>query len=269
MKRVLLAAFLSACLTAPAAAKDLDASIMAQPDAPIRIVGCSGEIYPMRNGQNFTVQGSFEDVGPRTATAVRMGFAFFDALGERHVYNGLSTGTYTAGARIDVTPFGGQTGAETRRLVCFAMQAAFSDGSVWKANAYPSGAPSAPVAPEGSLISAEIVKQDDAPVRFDTCAITAPKDTFMTTNLLLTNVSAKPIRRVDVDFAMLDGSGETRSYYEWMTGSYRPGAAIHGSAPLRTGPDAAFSKVTCTVRRVDFVDGSSWSAATKSVPAQP
>ncbi len=261
MKRVLLSAFLFACLAGAAAAKNLDATIMAQPDAPIRIVGCSADVHPMTNGQNFTVQGSFEDVGPRTATAVRMGFAFFDALGERRVYNGLSTGTYTPGARIDVQPFSGTTGAETRRLVCFAMQAAFSDGTVWKTSAYPSGAPAAPVAPAGSPIASEIVKQDDAPVRFDTCAITAPQNTFMTTNLLLMNVSAKRIRRVDVDFAMLDGSGETRSYYQWVTGSYPPGSVIRASTPLRAGPDAAFSKATCTVRRVDFVDGTSWNAA--------
>lgn len=268
MKRVLFTALVFASLTGAASAKPLEATIMAQPDAPIRIVGCSAEVFPLRNGHNFSVEGSFEDVGPRTATAVRMGFAFFDALGDRHVFNGLSTGTFSPGARIDEKPFGGQVGAETRRVVCFAMQAAFSDGSVWKASAYPAAAPPSGAPAEGTPIESQIVTQSGAPVRFDTCTVTAPKDTFMTTNLLLTNVSAKPVRRVDVDFAMLDGQGNTRTYYEWMSGSYAPGHEIHGSSPLRAA-DTVFTKVTCTLRRVDFVDGTSWSAAPAAAPPQP
>ena len=268
MKRVLFTALFFACATGAAGAKGLDAQIMTQPGAPIRVVGCSAETYPLRNGQNFTIQTSFEDVGPRTATAVRIGFAFFDALGERHVYNGLSTGTFSPDARIDVKPFGGQVGAEMRRVVCFAMQAAFADGTTWKASQYPAAAPPPGAPAEGSVLPADIVKQSDAPVRFDTCEITAPKDTFMTTNLLLTNVSAKVVRRVDVDFAMADGSGGTGAYYEWMTGSYAPGRVIHGSSPLRVH-DVAFTKATCSVRRVDFADGTSWSAPPKQDPSQP
>jgi len=269
MKRVLLTtAMLFALLGGSAGARSLDTEIMTQPDAPVKIVGCSAETFALRNGQNFTVQGSFEDVGPRTATAVRMGFAFFDVLGERHVYNGLSSGTFSPGARIDVKPFGGQVGAEMRKLVCFAVQAAFSDGTVWKTNRYPTAAPPPGAAAEGSPLASEIVQPGGAPVRFESCSVTAPKDTFMSTNLLLTNVSAKPVRRVDVDFAMADASGNTRTYYEWMTGSYGPGRAITGNATLRAS-DVAFTKVTCILRRVDFVDGTSWSASAPSPPPQP
>src|ERR1700687_805330 len=75
----LLVAFL--CATGPALGKNLDAEVMVQPESPIRVVGCSVDLHELRNGQNFSAKGSFEDIGPKTATAVRIGFAFFDALG--------------------------------------------------------------------------------------------------------------------------------------------------------------------------------------------
>jgi hypothetical protein len=68
-----------ACATGPALAKNLDVEVMAQPESPIHVVGCSGDLHELRNGQNFSAQGSFEDIGPKTATAVRIGFFFFDA----------------------------------------------------------------------------------------------------------------------------------------------------------------------------------------------
>jgi hypothetical protein len=262
MRRVFFAALVFACATGRAAATNVDAGIMPQPNAPIRVVSCSADTFPLRNGQNFSAQASFEDVGPKTATAVRIGFAFFDAMGDRHVFSGLSAGTYTPGARIDAKSFAGQAGAETRKLVCFALEAAFTDGTKWRTNAYPSLAAAAPaVAP----IPAEIVKQADAPVRFDSCTIGGPNDGTMQTALHLTNLSAKPIRRVDVDFAFFDAAGYTVRHFEWMTGNYAPGGPIRGSIKLRAG-DVPFVRVACSIRRVDFVDASTWSM---QAPAQP
>jgi hypothetical protein len=198
----------------------------------------------------------------RTATAVRIGFAFFDALGERQMHNGLSTGTFSPGARIDMPSLGGMSGDGNRKVVCFAIQAAFTDGTVWKTSTYPTNDP--PTAAQGDAIPTEIVTQESAPLRFDSCAIGMPRDTFMTTALQLTNLSAKTVRRVDVDFAMFDPTGGRTSYYEWMTGSYPPGTAIPGHANLRA-VDVTFTKATCLVRRVGFADGTTWSAA----PATP
>ena len=255
MRRVLFLMLALACTTGPALAKNLDVEVMVQPESPIRVVGCAVDLHELRNGQNFSARGSFEDVGPKTATAVRIGFAFFDALGERRLYSGLTTGTYTPGARIDVHPFGGQVGTETRKLVCFALQAGFSDGTTWKATRYPTmNQIDAP--PAGGPIPVEITPQATAPVHFDSCAVAAPADGFMQTALQLTNLSAKVVRRVDVDFTLDDGAGGNGLFYEWMTGNYAAGAVISGSTRLRS--NVTYVKVTCSIRRIDFADGTSW-----------
>ena len=107
MRRTAIALFAFACAAAPAAAGGIAAESLSQPGAPIRVVGCSAEEHALANGQNVKEQASFEAVGPKTATAVKIGFAFFDALGTRYIHSGLTTGTFTPGARIDAKPFGG------------------------------------------------------------------------------------------------------------------------------------------------------------------
>ncbi|HEY4439612.1 MAG TPA: hypothetical protein VGN14_04110 [Candidatus Elarobacter sp.] len=83
---------------------------------------------------NVRESASFEVTGTKTATAVRIGFAYFDALGGRHVSAAITTGKFSPGVRIDVHPFVGRIGPETHNVVCFAMQAAFDDGTTWVAS---------------------------------------------------------------------------------------------------------------------------------------
>jgi len=133
VKRLVLAAAVFASAAAPARAfGDLPSTIWPQPDAPVHVVGCSAFVERMRNGANVREHGSFEISGPRTATAVRIGWAYFDALGGRHVSGGVTTGTFSPGVRIDVHPFSARVGAETKSVTCFAMEAAFEDGTHWR-----------------------------------------------------------------------------------------------------------------------------------------
>ena len=158
MHRLALSASLFALAAAPALAfGELPSALWPQPDAPVHVVGCSAFVTEMRNGANVREHASFEVAGTRTATAVRIGWAYFDVLGARHVSAALTTGKFSPGVRIDMHQFRGRVGTETKSVTCFAMEAAFEDGTHWRAlpreyprsadatgDAPPSGAP-APV----------------------------------------------------------------------------------------------------------------------------
>ncbi len=136
MKRLALTVALFAFAAVPALAfGELPSALWPQPDAPVRVVGCSAFVHTLRNGTNVREQGSFEIVGSKTATAVRIGWAYFDALGGRHVSGAVTTGKFSPGARIDVHPFAGRVGSETKSVTCFAIEAAFEDGTHWRASA--------------------------------------------------------------------------------------------------------------------------------------
>jgi hypothetical protein len=257
-----------ACAVAPAAASSsIPSETMSQPGAPIRVVGCSAEEHPLSNGSNVSEQASFEDVGPKTATAVKIGFAFFDALGTRSIHSAITTGTFTPGARIDAKPFAGRIGAETRKVVCFALQAAFDDGTSWIASPrdMPRNAPSgsnasaAATAADAPAIATAILPQDGSPVRLDGCVLGGPRNGIVASALKLTNVSDRAVRRVDIDFVFYAASGNRTFHHEWIAGDYAPGATISGGAAL-TATDPAYAKIYCTVGRVEFSGGEPWGA---------
>jgi hypothetical protein len=259
VKRLIFALLAVASTAGTAAAGQLDAHIMAQPDAPVRIVGCSAEQYTMRNGSNVTESASFEATGPKTATAVRVGFAFFDVLGARFIHSGLTSGTFTPGARIDVKAFAGRIGAETRGVVCFVLQAAFDDGTTWvqPAAGFPLNAQASVV--EAPPIPTSILPQDGSPVRLDTCSLYGPREEIVSTRLVLTNLSEKRVSRVDVDYVFYDASKASAPHDEWMRGDYAPGATIKGSIQMRV-PGGSVAKVYCAVSRATFADGTQWRA---------
>ena len=268
MRRVLFLMLALACATGPALAKNLDAEVMVQPESPIHIVGCSADVHELRNGQNFSAQGSFEDIGPKTATAVRIGFAFFDALGERRIFSGLTTGTYTPGARVDVHPFGGQTGTETRKLVCFVLQAGFSDGTVWKATRYPiesqsaasvtapSAVPALPAPDMPGGIPSVMLQPENGPVRFERCAFAMPHPSVLTKIIVLTNTSDKRIQSADIAFVLYTSDGTASITHSVLKGDFAPGSPIAGQAT--TSVPGRYAKAYCAVGIVEYADGTKW-----------
>jgi hypothetical protein len=269
MRRVLFLMLAFLCATGPALAKNLDVEVMVQPESPIRVVGCSVDLHELRNGQNFSAKGSFEDIGPKTATAVRIGFAFFDALGERRIFSGLTTGTYTPGARIDVHPFGGQVGTEARKLVCFALQAGFSDGTVWKATQYPlenqsaAAGPAQPTtaAPQPALaapgaIATEMLQPENGPVRFERCTFAMPRPSVLTKLIVLTNTSDKRIQSADIAFVLYTSDGKASISHSVLKGDFAPGAPIAGQAT--TSVPGSYAKAYCAVGIVEYADGTKW-----------
>lgn len=266
MKHLLCAALVLLCASGAAASGDVASEIMSQPGAPIKVDGCSATPQPMRDGNNVLERASFESVGPRTATAVRIGFAFFDALGGRQVRNGVATGTFTPNARIDLTPFAGKIGAETRKLVCFAYQATFSDGTTWMAPALPENgslpAPAAAAAPTQAestapgLIPSEMLQPDNGPVRFDRCSFTMPRDTLLSKVIVLTNTSEKRIQSADVAFVLYTSAGKASLTHSVFRGDFAPGAPIAGQAT--TTVPGRFTKAYCAVGIVEYTDGTKW-----------
>jgi hypothetical protein len=255
-----LVAIACALSGAPASARGpLNALALDQPESPVHVVGCSADETAMRDGNNVTERASFVMRGPKTATAVRIGFAYFDALGQRSVRNALTTGTFTPGARIDLKPYAGRIGAETRDMVCFALQAAFDDGTTWSVpdNQVPRSAKGE--IGDGPAITTVILPQAGSPVTLERCTIGGPHDRYVTTQLALTNASDKAIKRVDVDFIFYDATGKASPHVEWMTGDYAPGAAIAGHTRL-TALSSAYPRIYCTPGRVEFADGTRWSA---------
>lgn len=152
MRRLLIAFALVTCSALPAGATSLTGVNMPQPNSPIQVVGCSGEFAPKRNGPGsaVTMSSSFRSVGPRTASQVRIGFAFFDTLGKRKLTNGITAGKFSPGVRIDLPPFAARVGAQIYGLVCFATEASFTDGSYWQLprRDYPDDVPNLSPAPQ-------------------------------------------------------------------------------------------------------------------------
>ncbi len=255
------------------AARAIEAENMAQPGAPVEVVGCSATELPMRNGSNVHEHASFQVTGPKTATGVRIGFAYFDALGGRHISSAVLTGTFSPGVRVDMPQsFAGRIGAETEKVVCFAMQADFADGTSWHVSArgYPGTASAAGVpATRSATVMTETVSLADAPVRFDRCDVSAPQNGAVATSLALTNTSERSVRRVDVDFVFYGASGSRTNHNEWMRGDYAPGATIRGGIRLEA-TDSAYTKISCALRSVQFTDGTTWNApATERGTTQP
>ena len=255
------------------ASRSIEAENMAQPGAPVEVVGCSAVELPMQNGSNVHEHASFQVTGPKTATGVRIGFAYFDALSGRHISSAVLRGTFSPGVRVDMPqPFAGRIGAETEKVVCFAMQADFADGTSWHVGArgYPGTAPAASVpATRSATVMTETVSLADAPVRFDRCDVSAPQNGAVATSLALTNTSERSVRRVDVDFVFYGASGSRANHNQWMRGDYAPGATIRGGIRLEA-TDSAYTKISCALRSVQFTDGTTWSApATGGGRTQP
>lgn len=244
---------------------------MPQPDAPVKVVGCSAEERAMRDGSNVEERGSFQITDSKTVTAVRIGFAYFDALGGRQIRNAVATGTYTPGARIDLSAYAGKVGAETRRLVCFAYQAMFTDGASWTASVPPTAQlpyqPTAPPPPQRppaqtSSIATQILPQENAPARLDRCTADGPRKGVVTIGLGLTIVSDRPIRAIDVDYVFYDASGKRTFHRDLVTGIFEAnsaaGAEVRAAAAVsvetRTVAAASYAKIYCTVGRVEYAD---------------
>jgi hypothetical protein len=274
MRGALFIALLFACLAGTASAReDIKAEIMSQPNAPIKVVGCSAERYTPARGINVVVadvnnvieRASFESVGPRTATKVRIGFAFFDEMGGRSIHSGIASGRFSPGARIDVAPFGGHIGA-VDSLVCFAVQAEFDDGTTWTLSKLPISRhaggvrqPSAnPETTTSSSLAAEILPQSGSPVRLDRCS-EAPKNGLMPLALALTNLSEKPVRSVDVALVAYDAKRSPFVSHEVLRGEYAAGAQFTHVTVLEV-PNGPFVKSYCTVGIVEFADGTTWKA---------
>ena len=269
MRRALIATLIFACSAGRASAADLATEIMAQPGAPIRVVGCSATPQVMRDGSNVVERASFESTGPRTATAVRIGFAFFDVLGGRQIRNGISTGTFTPGARIDLQPFAGHMGEGTRKLVCFAFQASFTDGTSWSAAELPSqnaggtppgqSTPSAtPLASVAGAIPSEMLQPENGPVRFDRCDFATPRAPVFTKLFALTNTSDKRITSADIAYVLYNSAGKAFVAHSVLKGDFAPGAPFGGQAT--TSVPERYAKAYCAVGIVEFADGTKWSA---------
>lgn len=260
MRRFLLAACLFACAAGTAAAANVPAEIMPQPGAPIKVDGCSADYRPTNNGTNVVERTSFEAVG-KTATAVRIGFAFFDALGGRSVHSGLRTGTFSPGARIDVAPFAGQIGSGTTKLVCFAYEAAFSDGTRWTASVLPAAEtqPAETASRAATGVPAQILPQESSRVRFDRCAVAAPEGGTVAVDLALTNLTEQTIRSIDVDLVFYDAVRNRTFAHTVLRGDYAPNATVSAAPKLKSAV-AAYAKAYCTVGIIEFADGHKWSA---------
>jgi hypothetical protein len=264
MKRFWIASWIASCLFAcaagTAAAADVPAEIMPQPDAPIKVDGCSAESRPMNNGTNVVERTSFEAVG-KTATAVKIGFAFFDALGGRSIHSGVKTGSFSPGARIDVAPYAGRIGSGTTKLVCFAYEAAFSDGTRWTASVLPTAEtqPAAAVPGAAAGVPAHILPQEASRVRFDRCAVAAPQGGTVAVDLALTNLTEQTIRSIDVDFVFYDTARNRTFAHTVLRGEYAPNATVAATPNLKSAV-TAYAKAYCTVGIIEFADGRKWSA---------